>query len=184
MSEKLTKWLYFGIAGISLIFAIVCFAMSGLKGSFEYSYNEYYGGDAYTGIQNVGVDVSRNVREVGKILIDFSTQLTTCFGFVLFVVALIFAVKGIKCIIGDQNISTVGVSQRGVRTTSAGTATTTNSGARVGVSNAALASRLGTATPKNEETSEDDGSWLCDNCGMKNTRTATYCKGCYTKRKD
>ncbi|MBE7061340.1 MAG: SHOCT domain-containing protein [Clostridiales bacterium] len=58
MTKKQVLGLVFVIiAFISLIFAIVCFSMYCGK----YTFYEYYGGDAYTGIQQAAADTSYNV---------------------------------------------------------------------------------------------------------------------------
>ena len=63
--SKLVAILYFVIAILALIFAIICFKSYSdylPTSSWAYTFYEYYGGDAYTGIQHACADVSENVR--------------------------------------------------------------------------------------------------------------------------
>ena len=97
--NKVVPILYFSIAGLAFIFSIICFTMSTDLPWWSYSFNEYYGGDAYTGIQNVGVDISDNVIEVGYLLRDFAGMSTTSVGFILMIVACVLVTLGIKGIL-------------------------------------------------------------------------------------
>lgn len=64
MNKKLLKTggLILGI--LAIIFAIVVFCMD--TGSFEGA--EFYGGDAYTGIQQAAAQSANNVKDVGAII--------------------------------------------------------------------------------------------------------------------
>ncbi len=65
----------FGV--ISLILAIVCFTRE--TGSYEY--NEIYGGDAYTGIQNAAAQSANNVLCLNRIVkTGFGSVLLVCGG--------------------------------------------------------------------------------------------------------
>ena len=96
--------LYLSIAGIALIFAIICFSMKTDYPYWVYSINEYYNGDAYTGIQNVGFDISQNVRELGNVVRDFSKISTSCSGFILLIVSFVLATLGIKGLLPTKYI--------------------------------------------------------------------------------
>ena len=49
---------------LSIVLAIVC----DTKGIGEYEYAKYYGGDAYTGIQQASAQTANNILETNKIL--------------------------------------------------------------------------------------------------------------------
>lgn len=57
---------------LSVIFAIILFAGSGINvkdmDTGTYSSYNYYGGDAYTGIQHAAADTSRNVQSLASIV--------------------------------------------------------------------------------------------------------------------
>lgn len=60
-SKKNTFLLFLGI--IAVILGIVCFCLD--SGSYEP--NQYYGGDAYTGIQQAAAQSANNVMQLAKI---------------------------------------------------------------------------------------------------------------------
>ena len=49
---------------VSIVFAILCFTRDDLS----YEFPNYYGGDAFTGIQHAAARTSRNVSELAKIV--------------------------------------------------------------------------------------------------------------------
>lgn len=86
LSEKILCAAFLIIAIVSLVFAICCFGSSTPSG--RTAVHEYYGGDAYTGIQNASADAATNVYYAGKaiaqIIINFG-------GYFFIIVALTFA---------------------------------------------------------------------------------------------
>ncbi|MBO5925778.1 MAG: hypothetical protein J6Q52_05945 [Clostridia bacterium] len=97
--SKLVAILYFVIAILALIFAIECFEGYGKylpSSSWEYTNYEYYGGDAYTGIQHACTDISDNVVLVGYHLRHMAHLLSDCIGHILIVASLVFVTLGIK----------------------------------------------------------------------------------------
>ena len=63
-NAKMLKTIGMALGIVAIILAIVIFTMD--IGSYES--NEYYGGDAYTGIQQAAAQTANNVQEVGKML--------------------------------------------------------------------------------------------------------------------
>ena len=62
------------ISALIIVLGIVVLIM-GISGKYNYygnyTYNESYGGDAYTGIQNAAADTSNNVKNIGYMLEEF-----------------------------------------------------------------------------------------------------------------
>ncbi len=81
------------LAGVTaIIFAIVLFAGGiglGDYGTGSHTSYNYYGGDAYTGIQQAGADTANNVQSLARITrAGFQGLSATGFGFLLLVVGL------------------------------------------------------------------------------------------------
>ena len=74
---------FIAIALVSLIFAIVCFTM---ESGYE-TWDEKYGGDAYTGIQNAAADTACNV-------VDTNNIIKTIGGFAFIIVGFAFGTIG------------------------------------------------------------------------------------------
>lgn len=84
MANK-TRSIFFTIVGaLSIILSIVCFTKEISSGALH----SYYGGDAYTGIQNAAADTSKNVVELSKIA-------KTGFGSILLIAGLAFVGFGL-----------------------------------------------------------------------------------------
>ena len=64
MNRKLLSIILAIVGIVAVILGIVCFCSD--SGNNEY--NEYYGGDAYTGIQNAAAQTARNVKDLGNIV--------------------------------------------------------------------------------------------------------------------
>ena len=104
--SKLVTILYFVIAILALIFAICCFIPDVIGDVFPpetgYTSYEFYGGDAYTGIQHACADISNNVYYLGHSFfwsfygIKGIIGLFDCIGYILMVSSLVFATLGIK----------------------------------------------------------------------------------------
>ena len=108
-SKNLLATLFIIIAIISFIFAIVCFNMkteATTQASKEW--DEYYGGDAYTGIQHAAAQTANNVMYLDENVRALSECITTIAGFVFIIVSLVFASLGgykISQIINDPSIA-------------------------------------------------------------------------------
>jgi len=78
---------------LSLFFAVTTF--KGYTDSFpiyERSSYEYYGGDAYTGIQHATVDVSKNIAESGDILKNYVYDFSYTMGGLLLIIGLLIII--------------------------------------------------------------------------------------------
>ena len=82
--EKTQKTIFAVVGAVSILLGLICFCMS--AGSFE-SY-EYYGGDAYTGIQNAAATTARNVQCLCKIARFGFGSILVVAGFVMFALSL------------------------------------------------------------------------------------------------
>ena len=84
------------LAGItSIVFAILCFTYhSGVYGTTFTKY-AYYGGDAYTGIQQAAADTARNIHTLNYNMNNFLEQICKCFGFLLLVIGILVILYGI-----------------------------------------------------------------------------------------
>ena len=89
---------FLGIATLSLIFAICCFAMDtgDMLGSTE-SHNRY-GADFYTDVQNATAQVTINTYNMGQCLENFGRCVATMFGFTFIIVSLTFGSISINMI--------------------------------------------------------------------------------------
>ena len=107
--QSLIKAIAFTAIGVlSIVFAFIC--IDGMYNSYsndydyEYSIYEFYGGDAYTGIQHAAVNAANNAREAGKhISATINGQgylVQKCFGYVLLIACLLLVVTGDDGIIG------------------------------------------------------------------------------------
>ena len=79
------------VAGaLAVIFAIVAFATGSISdpGTGNYTSYQYYGGDAYTGIQQAGADTSQNVRTQTRVIINGLSHLSTALGGLLLALGL------------------------------------------------------------------------------------------------
>lgn len=94
-TQKFIAKAFLAIAALSLIFAIVCFAMETDKmwGTSNVPY-ETYGGDAYTGIQNAAASTSNNTFNVGENISNLAECITTISGFIFVIIGIMFAALG------------------------------------------------------------------------------------------
>ncbi len=78
---------------LSLFFAVTTF--TGYNDSFptykKPSY-EYYGGDAYSGIQHAGVDAANNIAEAGDLIKNYIYDFSYTFGAILLIAGLLIIV--------------------------------------------------------------------------------------------
>lgn len=79
MANKTRSIVFTVVGAVSFFLSIVCFTQEVSSGASH----SYYGGDAYTGIQNAAADTSKNVVELSKIA-------KTGFGSILLVAGLAF----------------------------------------------------------------------------------------------
>ena len=102
-TERIMAFAMCGIAALCLIFAIVCFAapVGGLVGCAVY--DETYGGDAYTGIQNAAAQTATNVYYLGRNLENFAVIVKLIGGFSFIIAALTFAVQGVSKLIACKS---------------------------------------------------------------------------------
>lgn len=84
------------IAVLAFIFAIVCFATNSSASNGSYESSKSYGGDAYTGIQNAAAQTANNVYYLSKNIQTLTACVATASGFFFLLVALIFALVGVK----------------------------------------------------------------------------------------
>ncbi len=77
-----------GIA--TILFAVINSAV-GDPGYFEYTSYEYYGGDAYSGMQQASADASNNARNIGYLAQDIAARLAA----ILIVIGVLILLAGI-----------------------------------------------------------------------------------------
>ena len=94
--KNLFAYLCLAIALIALIFAVVTFSTDVHRNSGSYESSETYGGDAYTGIQNAAAQTANNVYYMNKNLVALGTCIATTGGFFFLLVAMTFALIGVK----------------------------------------------------------------------------------------
>ena len=97
--------MFFVIALVALALTITCFVLTEdvyVDSSFStsYTYQETYGGDAYTGIQNASADAANNVRALYSLSWDGYNQICTDIllvaSFAFLISTLVFIVFGVK----------------------------------------------------------------------------------------
>lgn len=93
-TKKILALAFIAIAILSLVFAIVCFTIDdgGSRGSTES--NKYYGGDAYTGIQNAAAQTASNVYYVNSNIQALTSCVKTVSGLAFALTALVFGALG------------------------------------------------------------------------------------------
>ena len=94
--DKIIGIMFILIAILAIIFSIVCFSLD--IGDFEW--NETYGGDAYTGIQNAAARSANNVRLLTKAVNKIS-------GMIFIIVGLTFASLGLNKLITNEKKAVV-----------------------------------------------------------------------------
>ena len=95
LKNNLITTMYFALAIISIVFAIICLTADVYSPRYIYTFHESYGGDAYTGIQNAAADTSQNIIGLG---LELGNLIKDCFGLSFILVGLIFVVLAIKSI--------------------------------------------------------------------------------------
>lgn len=98
-SRKFLGVMFLIIAGISLVFAISCFRLETDEMRGDIEWNESYGGDAYTGIQNAAAQTANNTYYVGLNISNFAKCVTTMGGFLFTVISFLFASLGVAKLI-------------------------------------------------------------------------------------
>lgn len=97
--------MFFVIALVALALTITCFVLTEdvyVDSSFStsYTYQETYGGDAYTGMQNASANAANNVRALYSLSRDGYNQICTDIllvaSFAFLISTLIFIVLGVK----------------------------------------------------------------------------------------
>ena len=101
MDKNILGKLFLIIALVSVIFAIVCFTLD--VGNIEW--DESYGGDAYTGIQNAAAETANN-------LVILNLNITRIAGFAFIITTLTFASIGISLLRGERNSGSNGTPSR------------------------------------------------------------------------
>ena len=101
LKNNLITTIYFILAVIAIVFAIICLATDVYSPRYIYTVHEIYGGDAYTGIQNAAADTSQNIVGLG---LELGNLIKDCFGLSFILVGLIFIVLAIKSIVERKNI--------------------------------------------------------------------------------
>ena len=103
MEQKKTMFqtiAYLTIGALCIIFAIVCISDTFYyHGFYTHVSYEYYGGDAYTGIQQAVADTANNVAEAGS---NLALQLDAIFeviGYIFIVMGLLLIANGINGLI-------------------------------------------------------------------------------------
>lgn len=91
---------FLAIGVFCIVVAIICFDYYGyFLGDYTYPNYSYYGGDAYTGIQNGTVDTANNVREAGQQISKYLRELlygiNDIAGYIFIITGLIMIVIGI-----------------------------------------------------------------------------------------
>ncbi len=68
---------------------VICIPMSGeFSYSYDHTFEETYGGDAYTGIQNACADISRNVMRLGRIFEKAANWFFASLGIILVLISI------------------------------------------------------------------------------------------------
>ncbi len=94
--KNLFYYILLAIALVSLIFAIVCFCTDTSYAFGGRESNATYGGDAYTGMQNASAQTATNVYYLNRNIEILTSSVVTIGGFFFLLVALCFALAGIK----------------------------------------------------------------------------------------
>ena len=101
MNKRLLGTAFLLIAVLGIIFAIICFNLS----SGGYEWNETYGGDAYTGIQNAAAQTANNVSTLNQNIKNIS-------GYAFLMVGLSSGIFGVVMLIeNNQNALSTFVSE-------------------------------------------------------------------------
>ena len=150
-----TLFLLIGI--LSVILSFVAFGSD--VGYFEY--NETYGGDAYTGIQNAAAQTARNVKFLAE-AVTFSS------GSILLVIGLTLIVYGLKKLLSaeDTNINFPSLYE------------TTQTIEQPAESIARPASPDAHTADCVDRSSAAEGFWVCKACGAHNKTNYGQCKKC------
>lgn len=83
-----------GIA--SIVFAILCFTYRAYGNYLGYTSYQYYGGDAYTGIQHAAADTANNVSQLMNGMENLVEDLQMTGGFFLIIVGALLLVFGLS----------------------------------------------------------------------------------------
>ena len=95
MENSKKKVLQIVVGVISIIFAVLCFVLQGDFDTGSLVSDKYYGGDAYTGIQQAAAATARNVYYLSKNIESLSKAIMMGFGFLLIVIGLVSIFKGV-----------------------------------------------------------------------------------------
>ena len=82
------------IAVLSLIFAFVCFGLNMGNDNGATVDKEYYGGDAYTGMQQASAQAANNAYFASLNLYRFGKGVSTISGMAFIIVSLVFGTLG------------------------------------------------------------------------------------------
>ena len=94
-SKRVTGFFLLVAAIVSVIFGIVCFNSYPSLDTTKYVKYEYYGGDAYTGIQNAAADTANNVQANVETVKDNYYLIARGFGFALIIAGIVLLGCGV-----------------------------------------------------------------------------------------
>jgi len=80
---------------ISIVFAILCFVLQPDLYEGSIVSDQYYGGDAYTGIQHAAAATARNVYYLNQNITELSKVIMMAFGFLFIIVGISSIFKGV-----------------------------------------------------------------------------------------
>ena len=104
--KKILGIILLAVAVLSLLFALVCFAMEpdNISGSIESKY--FYGGDAYTGIQNAAAQAATNAKYINYNLVALINMIATIAGFAFVLISVLCGGLGVLNLISAKEVNT------------------------------------------------------------------------------
>lgn len=107
--QTLPAIIFLVAAGLSLIFAIVCFSTQPNYPSTIYSRSYTFGADFYTYVQGAAADAANNASAAAKQVYWLAQNLCTMFGFAFLVSAVAFAAVGVGKLTSTPAVQPVAV---------------------------------------------------------------------------
>ncbi len=89
------------IGVLAIVFAVLCWCDDSLYAYGSLAVKYIYGGDAYTGIQQAAAEAANNVYYLNCNIETISKILTTCMGYLLFIIGIMLCIIGISKIVNN-----------------------------------------------------------------------------------
>ena len=159
--KKILGIILLAVAVLSLLFALVCFAMEpdNISGSIELEAE--YGGDAYTGIQNAAAQAATNARHINYNLAALINTVATIAGFIFVLIGVLCGGLGYVNLINSKEAS---LSQKALNAFNKESGTISNA--------------QSTINPSTTQANVPAGEKKCWACGKVQLISNRFCSNC------